>query len=174
MSTMIFSASFPWWITLTGKKTYNHDNLISTTSVTQTKGNMEMQSVKLHYRSWEKWGRVQGWCQSQGFRRCQVAEAGRRRWQERGPRLAWERGESSIVRHGPSAGRLTGITDTREATAGGVATGELGVDRGERPSYMCIVYTGVCRQWWSMKIMDVTNSLDTGKNYFHIVKYLTK
>lgn len=54
--------------------------------------------------------------------------------------------ESSILRHSTSAGRLTGITDTREATAGGVATGKLRVDRGERPSYMCIVYTGVCRQ----------------------------
>ena len=62
---------------------------------------------------------------------CQGARAGRRQWRGKGPRRAWERGRTQHARHSTPAGRLTGVTDTREATAGGAAPGKLRADRCE-------------------------------------------
>ena len=162
MSTMIFSASFPWWITLTGKKTYNHDNLISTTSEIQTKGNMEMQCEKLHCRGWEEWGRARSWCQSRGSR---VLPGGRSRQQavarER-PSPGLGKGRTQHARHSSPAGRLTGVTDTREATAGGALQENLG--RTGVKAFLHVHSSDWNMQ--AMKITGVTSSLDTVRIIF--------
>ena len=94
--------------------------------------------------------------------RCQVPEAGRRQWRRK-------RGEPSMLGRSTPAARLTGTTDTAEATAGGVAPGKLRAGRCERPSSMCTAQTGICRQWWATKVVGVTNSLGTGEDHSRLL-----